>query len=632
MIEFEKTAVNVRKTLMQGVCYSVYKGDNRIYGVLAEGECATFVVISLDRKEILFRGDAPGATGSWGVCEASDGRIYFGSYVNGGLYRFNPAEEKIEILFENMPNAKFIFSLDADDENNVYGGTWPNCAVFKYNGNNECLDFYDEKIVPTEDYVRLVLYNRERKSIYTSISSHSHIIEYREGEGPVKDIFPLEYSREPFARIFGFHDNSLYTYMSLSSEMIAIDLDSGEIVDRIKCPGEHEEILPKGVDLNRLIIGSRNGGYAVDPENRQIYHFISNLDDVIMGIWPYSDGESILVSSFEGYIYLYNSRTDEKSVIDVEIPRKSIEIRQLHLHESGKIYASGYLRGGICIYDPETDTGVQYDGVGQSEGITSGCGKVYFGKYPGAYIYEFDPAEPWDMPGNPRELFNLKTSANQDRPFALKVFDEKLYIGTIPNYGDVQGALTVYDINSEEHTVRKDFSDSRSIVSFEFKDGILYGGTTVCGGLGSYTKHENGTVFAFDTVNDRYIYEVEPVRGCKNAGGLCMMPDGRMLGCADSTFFIMDSQTGAVEYTKKLAEFNRSKDYKWEVSFIRKGPGRLYYIVTANKLFSFDPDEMIFEQLEEKLVNLLEFDQKGRLYCQYEDNVREVIRSTKPVL
>ncbi|MBN1622834.1 MAG: hypothetical protein JXN10_06810 [Clostridia bacterium] len=632
MIEFEKTAINVKKTMMQGVCYSVYKGENRIYGVLAEGGCATFIVVSLDRKKIIFSQDAPGATGSWGVCEASDGRIYFGSYVNGGLYRFDPRVEKFETLFDNLPNAKFIFSLDADNENNIYGGTWPNCAVFKYNGISEKLDFYDEKIITTEDYVRLVLYNHDRKSLYASISAHSHVVEYKEGIGIVRDIFPMEYRKESFVIILGFYNNAIYANMPQSHEIVAIDLDSGEVLKKLPCPAANEEILPMGIDVSRLIMGYRSGGYTIDPQNDRIYHFIGEDDDTIMGIWPYSDGESVITSSFGGCFFLYNTITGKRTDFKIEIPRKSIEIRQLHMDRTGTIYSTGYLKGGHCIYDPETDTGIQYDGVGQSEGITSGDGKIYFGKYPGAYIYEFDPEKPWNMPGNPRELFELKTPANQDRPFAIKVFDEKLYIGTIPNYGDIQGALTVYDIKNKKHTIRKDFSDSRSIVSLEYKNGILYGGTTVCGGLGSYTKQESGTVFALDTKNDRYIYEVEPVSGCKNAGGLCLTPEGKLLGCADSTFFIMDSETGNVEYTKKLAEFNRNKDYKWEVSFIKKGPGKLYYIVTANTLFSLDLQEMVFDQLEEKQVNLLEFDKKGRLYCQYEDNVREIIRSKKPVL
>jgi len=631
MIEFEKTSISVKKTLMQGVCYSVFKGVNRIYGVLAEGGCATFVVIDLDEERIVFSEDAPGATGSWGVCEASDGRIYFSSYVNGGLYRYNPYENVMETIFYNVPNAKFIFSLDADDENNVYGGTWPNCAILKYNGNTEELEFYDENVVPTEKYVRLVLYNTERRSLYAAISAHTHILEYKEGMGPVMDLFPKEYEHEPFARIFGFHGNAIYTYMAKSAEIIAIDLDSAKVIKKLKCPGKDEEVLPKGIDVNKLVIGPRNSGYAVDPTTDKVYHFVSNLDDVVMGLWAFSDGESVLVSSFEGFIYTYNTRTGKKRIINAEIPRKSIEIRQLHRFDDGNIYSTGYLRGGHCIYDPETDKGVQYDGVGQSEGITSGWGKVYFGKYPGAYIYEFDPGKPWEMPGNPKELFDLKSTANQDRPFAMKVFDKKLYIGTIPNYGDIQGALTVYDIETGNHEIRKDFSDSRSIVSLEYRDGVLYGGTTVCGGLGSYEKQESGTVFALDTRSDKYLYEVIPVEGCKNAGGLCMTPEGKLLGCSDSTFFMLDSTTGKVEYREKLAEFVRDKDYKWEVSFIKKGPGKLYYIVTANTLFSCDLAKMKFEKLCGEKVNLLEFDNKGRLYCQYERNVREIIRSTDPV-
>ncbi len=633
MIEFEKTAINIKKTLMQGVCYSVYKGENRLYGVLAEGGCATFIVISLDKKKIIFSQDAPGATGSWGVAVASDDRVYFGSYINAGFYRFDPEKEEMETLFSNLPNAKFIFSLDTDSKNNIYGGTWPNCAVFKYSGDKEKLEFYDEKIEYTEDYVRIVLYNEERDSLYACISAHSHVLEYKEGKGPVKDILPDKYKNEPFARIFGFHENTAGIYMMKAGKMIMVDLDSGELVSEAVCPDIKEEYLPLNVDLNDLLIshGHRNNGMALDIKNNMVYHFTGELNDIIMGIWPYSDGESVLVSGFEGKIYLYNVKTGIKTKVSIEIPRKSIEVRQLHLTAEGVMHASGYLRGGSYLYDPEGGSGIQYNGIGQCEGIASYNGKVYYGKYPGAYIYEYDLAKSWDTPGNPRELFELKTPANQDRPFAMKVYNEKLYIGSIPDYGDIQGALTIYDINSGTHEIKKDFSDSRSIISVCFDNGIMYGGTTVCGGLGSYTKHTSGTVFAMDVKSSEYIYEIIPVEGCKNAGGLCMTEDGMLIGCADSTFFIMNPIDGNVVFTKKLAAFDRNKDYKWEISFIKKGPGKLYYIVTANTLFSFDNETRIFEQLAEKKVNLLEFDKQGRLYCQYEDNVREIIRSINSV-
>ncbi len=631
MIEFEKTAINVKKTLMQGVCYSVYEGENRLYGVLAEGGCATFVVISLDKKKIIFSQDAPGATGSWGVAEASDKRVYFGSYINAGLYRFDPEKETVEIIFDNLPNAKFIFSLDTDSNNNIYGGTWPNCAVFKYNGDTEKLEYYDEKLVEKENYVRMVLYDNKKDVLYSTISAHCHILEYKFGEGSLRDVLPEKYRKEAFARLMDIHDGKLSVYMTGSCKIIVIDLESGGLIKEID-PGDLTvEHLPVGIPLEKLVTGGRNGGLVLDYETMTPYNFLAEKDDTIMGIWPYSDGRSFLMSSFEGRIYLYDCRSGIKRTIDVEMPRKDIEIRQLHMTVNGVLHSGGYLRGGNSFYYPEADKSIQYDGVGQCEGITSSDGIVYYGKYPGAYIYAFDTSKPWEVPNNPKKLFELKTPANQDRPFAMEVYEGKLYIGTIPNYGDIQGALTIYNIDDEAHEIRKDFSDSRSIVSFEYKDEILYGGTTVCGGLGSYTKHKSGTVFAMDTTTGEYLYETAPVAGCKNAGGLCIAEDGMLLGCADSTFFIMNPACGSVTFTKKLTEFDRVKDYKWEISFIKKGPGKFYYIVTANTLFSYDHDKKVFRKLMDKKVNLLEFDKQGRLYCQYEDNVREIIRSCNPV-
>jgi len=631
MIKFEKTAIEVKKTLMQGVCYSVYKSENRLYGVLAEGGCATFIVINLDKKKIVFSEDAPGATGSWGVAVASDKRVYFGSYVNAGLYRFDPKTEKLETLYKNMPNAKFIFSLDTDGKNNIYGGTWPNCAVFKFNGDTDELEFYDEKIVETENYVRMVLHDAKRDALYSTISAHGHILEYKFGEKSHRDLLPEKYRNEAFARLFDIKEDKLFVYMAKSLKILIIDLESGELLHEFDIPNLSVEHLPAGKNISNLITGKRNNGIVIDPIALKAYNFTAENSDIIMGVWPYSDGKNILVSTFEGSLFLYNPLNNKKETIEIKIPRKTIEIRQLHRTEEGKIYSGGYLKGGNSIYDPETDTSMQYDGIGQCEGIASLGDKVYFGKYPGAYIYEYNTKKPWNTPENPKELFELKTPANQDRPFAMKVYNGKLYIGTIPNYGDVQGAMSIYDIESGKHEIRKDFSDSRSIVSFEYNDGILYGGTTVCGGLGSYTKQESGTVFAMKIETGGYLYEVIPVKDCKNVGGLCLTDEGKLIGCADSTFFIMNPDNGEIEYTEKLAEFDRVKDYKWEISFIKKGPGELYYIVTANTLFSYDHENRVFKQLAEKKVNLLEFDNQGRLYCQYEDNVREIIRSIDSV-
>lgn len=631
MIEFEQTAISVKKTLMQGVCYSVYKGENRIYGVIAEGDCATFVVISIDKRKIVYSQDVPGATGSWGVAEASDQRIYFGTYVNGGFYRFNPKTEIVETLSANMPNSKFIFTLAADLNNNIYGGTWPNCAVFKYNGNEEKLEVYDEKLIPTEDYVRMVLFDEKREVLYATISAHCHILEYKFGKGIIRDLLPEKYKDEAFAQIANIKDDNLYMFLTKAQKLIKIDLETGKMTAEIDPPDLTVEHLPFRVPIENLVIGSRTGGLIIDSKTLTPYNITADRDDTVMGIWPYSDERSLLISSFEGTIYIYDTVSGIKEKIEIEIPRKEIEIRQLHLTEDGYIHSGGYLRGGNYVYDPKTNTGKQYDGVGQCEGITSDRDRVYFGKYPGAHIYEYNLKKEWDMPGNPRELFELKTPANQDRPFAMKVYNGKLYIGTIPNYGDIQGALTVYDIETGKHEIKKDFSDSRSIVSFGYNDGILYGGTTVCGGLGSYTKHASGTVFAMDIVTGRYIYEVIPVEGCKNAGGLCFTDDGKLIGCADSTFFIMNPKTGEVEYREKLIDFDRLKDYKWEISFIKKGPGSLYYIVTANTLFSYNHNKRSFKLQCDKKVNLLEFDTKGRLYCQYEENVRKIIRSIEPV-
>ncbi|MCK5812274.1 MAG: hypothetical protein KAG94_05210 [Clostridiales bacterium] len=627
-MEFITLPISIKKTFMQGVAYTKYNDINTLYGVLAEGECATFVVIDLDKKLIVKTHELEGATGSWTVSIASDNRVYIGSYTNGGLYRYDPIKQQTDMVIENIPGVKFIFDLQADNDNNIYGGTWPNCAVFKYNGKDERLEFVKEKIVETEDYVRTLALNVENKKIYAGVSTHAHLIELDEKTGIKRDLLKAELHGEPFCNIIGIKQQKLALFLQNTKQLLFIDLTTDEIINRKKLENI-SSVIPKDSNSNNFDYYRSQDGLVIADFLNNDFYLLPTSDNVIMlGGFSYDDGTKILFTEFEGQIHLYDIETGSSEEIKVLMPKKNIELRQIHEYKN-KLYGGGYLRGGTFIYDIENDKSVQLDGVGQSESLLAYNDKLYIGKYPGADIFEYDLLKDWDDK-NPKKLFSLKDKFNQDRPFAMEIYDEQLFIGTIPNYGSTEGSLTICRLIDKKYTVLENFIDNQSIVSLKAKDGILYGGTTVCGGLGSYTLHESGRLFAYDILKKEIIFSIEPVKGRKNIGGL-LIDDNLLFGCADTTLFIIDLTTGKKIFEQFVCVHNPEKDYKWEISFIKKGKAGLYYIVTGNRLFSFDLKQQILAPIMKKKVNLLQIDSEGHLYMQYLDNVRNIIKSVETV-
>ncbi|MBT3275475.1 MAG: hypothetical protein HN368_20130, partial [Spirochaetales bacterium] len=403
------------------------------------------------------------------------------------------------------------------------------------------------------------------------------------------------------------------------------DLDNRQMVLDVdfenKETKSHETILE-----NTIYFGHQNLLVGVDVITGKVNIEPFQINAIVRDPVELENG-CITGLCFDGDVYNYDTKTGSLSFRNIKLPKKPVEIRQLHIDSNDMLYASGYLRGGTIVSDLNTGSWFQYEGVGQCEGITSYNGKIYLGKYPGSYVYEYDPDGPWDMQnGNPRLLFDLKVNYRQDRPFAMIAAEGRLFVGSIPDYGQIDGGLTLYDIVSGTSETRFDFSPNRSIVSLAVSSRVLFGGTTVCGGLGSHTVHSSGTLFAMDIESGEILFDRVLFDGKKNIGGLIALSDGRITGCADSTFFIYDPISAAVDMAHEIAPHDPDRDYRWQISFMKIAPDGIVYGVTGWRLFRFNPATEAIDVLCDEDVYLLEIDSSGRIYTRLESDVRTIVR------
>ncbi|QGS69540.1 hypothetical protein CV093_18495 [Oceanobacillus sp. 143] len=155
----------------------------------------------------------------------------------------------------------------------------------------------------------------------------------------------------------------------------------------------------------------------------------------------------------------------------------------------------------------------------QIEGIGFLNGDVYLGTYGGARIYKYNPEIPFDYSGgkegdNPEMVYDI--GDDQSRPFAFASGNDQLFIGTIADYGRLGGALTIYDSPTNQWRTIQNIIENQSIIGLAYQDGILFGGSSISGGLGIEPSETEAKMFSYNTSTEDYeVFNLE-VEGLEN--------------------------------------------------------------------------------------------------------------------
>ena len=174
----------------------------------------------------------------------------------------------------------------------------------------------------------------------------------------------------------------------------------------------------------------------------------------------------------------------------------------------------------------------------RAEGMVQLGNKMYFRDLPGcSTILEMDATNP---ALSTKQIYDIP---DQDRPFIMTTAKNKLYIGTIPDYGYLRRSLTVLDPASVKDTVvYPNVVHNQSIAGLAEVNGKLFGSTTVAGGLGIDPTEPAAKIFVWDMEKGEKITEFVPdIPGVtvqpKMISGMSLGPDGLLWSAADGTIF-----------------------------------------------------------------------------------------------
>ncbi|NGN63624.1 PQQ-binding-like beta-propeller repeat protein [Streptomyces sp. A7024] len=519
----------------------------------------------------------PGSSGAYGVEQAKDGTVYAGTYGDGKLFRLAPGATKAEDLGVPIAGETYVWGIVIAPDGTVYGGTSPGGKVFSW--NPETKQFKDfGAMAAGETYVKSIAYANGK--IYAGAYSSWKVTELDPATGAKRQLPAPPGMTEPKGKIVNdlrAHGNFLYAREgTFPGPLRVYDLTKGAWTDTVE-GAAGLDVSPPGPDGRVWFYRQFEAGSAeligYNPETQaqqrtglKSYGRIVNTRGI--GWAPVEGdgfpGDSIVGLTWRGLMFRYNPETGKSATVRSSVPGQPTQILALASAGKGKVYAGGFLQGGLATVST-ADGKATYERFSQIESLLPTSNGLLIGAYPDARVYRHDPAKPWysseysDEPPsgteNPAKLLDLH-SHTQSRLQGLAVTAGKIVTGSTPSGDTLGGSLAVLDEKTgKQEKVLDQFVKDEGITSLTAGDGVVYGTTTVAGGISTTPPtQDKATVFAYDVATGKKLWEVNPSAKAKTISAITRDEAGRLWAIVDGDVLRLDPETGRTLHTLNTTE------------------------------------------------------------------------------
>ncbi len=581
------------------------EGEPVAYFTVA-GRPAVFHVVDVNENRLVGAYELPGAARSWNHVIAPDGTVYIGGVGLGKtahLYRYLPEEKRVEDLGAGIPGHQFIWALAAAEDGRIYGGTWEGGHVFEFDPESgETRDL--GRVDPGEDYVRAIAWHDGFVYAGTGMQNgRIWRIDPETGERDRLEIPRREEYAEHFDRMRAVYHlavagDHLFAFFSGPRILLIYDLKKREWWE--------ETIAFTGGPVSGVFAEGENAFYYPSPDNAfwkvdlnsrertRAMHFRGAFRGGEFVEVDGMPGKTLVTVFGNGAVGLLNPETGRGKTLESRATGQGTNIQALELGPGGALYLSGYMGSSGGIFDPETGA-TRIFPLGQAEGIVQWGDEVFYGVYPGAEIFRQYP-----LSGDITPKLYRKVEHRQDRPFAMTAGGDRVFVGTIPDYGELGGALMVISRAENGELSSELFPDvvaEQSIVSLAYHEesAMLFGATSISGGLGVEARAEAAKMFVWDVAAGKKVAEfsldLAGVDSPRMIGGLSVGPDGNVWGAVNGFVFAMDVETR--EIVKQREIYPDVTQYgRWRPVYLRWGADGLLYANVAGRLTVVDPETM----------------------------------------
>ncbi len=258
-----------------------------------------------------------------------------------------------------------------------------------------------------------------------------------------------------------------------------------------------------------------------------------------------------------------------------------------------------------------------------ADAVTAVGDQLVVGAYPNAQFFAGDVAQDWEWGTNPAHVLTIGRDVGQDRISDLVAAGDLAAAATVPNYGELGGALVLLDPDGTHSEVHRDVVPGHSVTALAYRDGLVYGGTSIHGGIDSTPSDTAARLFVWDVAAGEVVTSIVVDENADVIHSLTFDDAGRLWGLTDNgTLFAYDVTSHEVIRTQATGLPNSNV---WgRLSEMYPGTDGQVYGNAGGRLFTFDPDTADFRTFGPTGVRYSRMVEDGTLYFADETNLYSV--------
>ncbi len=494
--------------------------------------------------------NAPEGPGAWAFIIGPDEKIYLGTWESGWLLRFDPKQPEKGIVNLGKPAASesYLWQFATGKDGKIYGCTYPGAKLVSFDpATGKMADL--GRMHPTEMYARSVAVGPSGK-VYVGIGTQKgDLVVYDPKTGKHRSILPPNLAGTAgwsTVNVSRRADGNVYA--DFGTNVLRMD---DETPTRV---AEAPPLPPLKLRDGREVTAFDRGDFSLkDPRTGKVTR----------------------------RTFKYAGAGDALFVVGVG--------------PSNCVYGSTAMPLEIFRYDPKANRSEHLGAMpgGEVYSMLERAGKLYLCYYGGAIMNFYDPAKPFWKFGAGADCNPVSFGGVGDghlRPRAMIYGpDGMIYIGSEPPYGQLGGAMGVWDPNQNKTIANyRHLVTNQSIVSlaWEPKSGLVFGGSANWGGGGTQPIEKEAKFFAFDPKKKQKVFAQALVPGARSYPATCAA-NGKVFTTAGNQLLVFNPASLTVEKTLPLP------GAQVEISLGRHTSGKLVGLAGAT-VYVLDPLKLEF--------------------------------------
>jgi streptogramin lyase len=631
--EITNLGPGILSTNVRNVVYDQLPDGRAVAYATSNGTPATFNVVDVRTGERLFATSLEGYTlGGW-MDVAPDGTVYFTARepTPAGLFRFHPDTFELEHLADRVAGERVLYSGTFAADGKVYFGTYPNAKVVSFDPATDTVHDYGSM---TDDAAYVFSVGAVGDKVWAGTGPVPHLYEIDPATGDTTELDVPERLLDNVAWYIAIEERDDLVFVRLSPrggfDLAAYDRKRDRWLDDVI--ESTSSAAPTTVDHRGrvyMMAGGKLIGYHLQAKRifstgfedtelpQALADAVGTYGIALMNLDEMSPkADTVVGLSTDGDLWHYHLRTRQAEVIPADVLGAPGQVHSIGVAPDGAVYFGAYLSSGAMSRINQTTGEIeQLRGAKQADKIISHNDEIVVASYPDAVVHAGNASEPWEWGANPRRILSIGRGEPhyQDRIPAITSIGDRIALGTVPDYGELGGVLALADTATQEYEVHRDVVPDQSVISLAYRDGLIYGGTSIHGGLSSTPTQGEAELFIWDVAAGERVWNEPVVDGAELIHQLAFDADGMLWGMAgNGRVFEFDPANRSVTRTFDTGLITTLWGFRTALHLDEES-GR-FYGNAEGRLFRFDPASLHFEILADRDVRYSARDGNGNLY------------------